>query len=92
MNRRYYFDAERGLAAIRRSATARDYPTADEVRAWMSSGVPPAQYEEPERCEGCGRVSECACPGCLCCNAAGVPRFRRRTDPTGTEGGPGDAP
>lgn len=93
MNNRYYFDQERGLVTIQRSPNAHRYPTVDEVKAWMGSGSAPSRFddEEPERCDTCGRASDCACPGCQC-NASlrgtvQSPCFRRRTDPTGTENG-----
>ena len=93
MNRRYYWDGERGLTVIRRSPDARRYPMVAEVKAWMGSGTAPAPEYEPDRCPTCGRTEQCACPGCQYCGDGDlrVPRFRRRTDPTGTEGGPGDA-
>lgn len=74
--------------AIRRSPNARRWPSPDEVKAWMASGVAPTSYEDEldrERCPSCGRAGECVCPNCEYCVIHGSQHTRRRTDPTGTE-------
>lgn len=69
MNQRWYFDRKRGLVAIRRSPDARDYPTVEEVKAWVTNGSMSQPFDdgdELDRCPTCGRASECVCPGCDC--------------------------
>lgn len=77
---RWYHDPQRGgIPTIRHSRQAqRPYPTPEDVKAWMGGGGSlAAPYDvdvDYDRCEGCGRATQCACgKDCPYCDENGVP-------------------
>lgn len=92
MNRRSYWDDERGMTVINRSPNARRYPTPEEVKGWIATGAMTFQEADDDellRCPSCGRAAQCECPDCpFCCNGmpmAAVNNSRKPSHPTGTE-------